>query len=434
MSATTDLLDFAFAPHRLSLAVRADTLRLLGDALTTGAAGSTAPGMEGVLSVTRSWGRGGAARLLGRAERLPAHGAAYVNGFSIHSLEWDAVHEPAVVHSVSSITAALLAAIDRMGGCDPEEALTALAVGIDIASGIGLAAETDLTFFRPATAGIFGAALAVARIEGLSRDQFADVLGLAHAHAAGTMQAHREGSIALPLQFANAVRSAIHVVELVKHGLTGPHNVMDGEFGHFQLFDKGSLSTYTRAIGSVWRVSEVSTKPYPSGRASHAVLGTLDHLKRSGLATSKIARIDAFVPPLINTLVGRPMKTDMTPAYARLCLPFLSALMLTDGLIDPRRFGPDAFEDPALRALADRLTINIDGNPDPNALYPQRVVATMMDGAIHGISVPATLGSPDAPLSAQQATAKRELARALSAEDHDSRLFDAPLDYFTDPR
>jgi 2-methylcitrate dehydratase PrpD len=434
MTATSDLLDFAAAEHSLPAQVRADTLRLLADALAVGAAGSTAPGMEGVLAVARDWGQGGEARLLGRSERMPVHGAAYVNGFAVHCLEWDAVHEPAVVHSVSSITAALLAAIDRKGWCDPDEALTALAVGIDIASGIGLAAETDLTFFRPATAGIFGAALAVARIEGLRREQFDDVLGLAHAHAAGTMQAHREGSIALPLQFANAVRSAIHAVDLAKNGLAGPHDPLEGEFGHFRLFDTGSLSTYTKDIGDVWRVPEVSTKPYPSGRASHAVLGTLDLLKREGLDAGGIVSIEAFVPSLINTLVGRPMKADMTPAYARLCLPFLSALMLTDGLIDPRRFAPAAFGDPALQALADRLVITIDGNPDPNALYPQRIVATMASGAVHDISVPATLGSPKAPMSAEQAVAKRDLARSLSQADPDPRLFDDPLAYFTDPR
>ncbi len=430
MSATSDLLDFAHAGHALSESVRTDTLRLLGDALAVGAAGASAPGMAGVLAVARSWGQGNEARLLGRAERLPAHGAAYVNGFAVHCLEWDAVHEAAVVHSVSSIVAALSAEIDRQGGCDPEAALVALAVGVDVASGIGLAAETGLTFFRPATAGIFGAALAVARIRGLSRDQFADVLGLAHAHAAGTMQAHHEGSIALPLQFANAVRSAIHVVDLVSNGLSGAHDVMEGPFGHFTLFDKGKLSTYTDRLGSIWRISEVSTKPFPSGRASHAVLGTLADVRRSARA---IARVEAHVPPLINTLVGRPMTEHMTPAYARLCLPFLSALMISDGRIDPRRFVAESFSDLKLRAIAESVTINVDGNPDPNALSPQRLVVHYADGDADAIAIADTLGSPNAPMNASQSAAKRDMCEVL-ALDVDRRLFDDPLSYFTEPR
>jgi 2-methylcitrate dehydratase PrpD len=431
MSATTDLLDFAAADHHLPPRVRADTLRLLGDALAVGAAGATAPGMDGVLSVARSWGTGGQSRLLGRAERLPAHGAAYVNGFAVHCLEWDAVHEAAVVHSVSSITAGLLAAIDRKGGHDPEETLTALAVGIDIASGLGLAAETGLKFFRPATAGIFGTALAIARIEGLNRSQFADVLGLAHAHAAGTMQAHSEGSIALPLQFANAVRGALHAVDLVKNGLTGAHDVLEGEFGHFSLFETGDLSTYTRDLGTIWRVSEVSTKPFPSGRASHATLGTLADIRASGRV---IERVRAHVPPLIAQLVGRPYRTDMAPAYARLCLPFLSALMIREGRIDPRRFTTETYADPVIRDIAAKVEVLVDGNNDPNALSPQRLEVIFADGDHDDIAVPKTLGTPEAPMSAQQSAAKANLCRALAAEAADPRLFDDPLAYCTDPR
>jgi 2-methylcitrate dehydratase PrpD len=430
MTATSDLLDFAAADHRLPAQARTDTLRLLGDVLAVGAAGSTAPGMEGVLSVARSWGQGGYARLLGRSGRMPAHGAAYVNGFAVHCLEWDAVHEPAVVHCVSSVTAGLLAAIDRKGGVDAEAALTALAVGIDVASGLGLAAETGLTFFRPATAGIYGTALAIARIEGLDRHQFADVLGLAHAHAAGTMQAHSEGSIALPLQFANAVRGAIHAVDLVKNGLTGAHDVLEGEFGHFRLFDQGDLATYTRDLGQVWRVSEVSTKPFPSGRASHATLGALAERRASGKA---IERVKAHVPPLIAQLVGRPCRADMTPAYARLCLPMLAALMIRDGRIDPRRFTADTFGDPIIQGIAAKVEVVVDCNPDPNALSPQRLEIQCADGSHEEISIPKTLGTPDAPMSAAEAAAKTDLCRALASEEADARLFNDPLAYFTDP-
>jgi 2-methylcitrate dehydratase PrpD len=198
VSATTRLLDFVRADHVLSPDVRAATARLLADTLVVGAAGSMAPGAQGVLAAARGWGAGEDARLLGTPGRLPAAGAAFVNAFRIHCLEWDAVHEPAVVHALSVVTAALGASIDRLGGCDLEDALVALAIGVDIASGVGVAATSPVRFFRPATAGCIGAALAVARIERIA--QIEDVLGLAYSFCAGTMQAHVEGSIALPLQ------------------------------------------------------------------------------------------------------------------------------------------------------------------------------------------------------------------------------------------
>lgn len=428
MSATGDLLDFVSADHVLPATVRDAALHLLGDTLAVGAAGSTAPGAEGVLAAARGWGAGDDARLIGSCERLPAASAAFVNGYRIHCLEWDAVHEPAVVHALSVVTAALSASIDRMGGCDPEAALTALAVGVDIAAGLGVSATSPLSFFRPATAGCIGAALAVARIERVERLE--DVLGLAYSSLAGTMQAHVEGSIALPLQIANAARAAVSAVDLVKAGLTGPHDALEGPFGYFKLFESGDLAIYTRDLGRIWRIAEVSVKPYPSGRASHAVLGTLADLK---LDPKSVQSIEAHVPPLIARLVGRPVADAMTPAYARLCLPMLVALMLTDGRIDPRRFVPGTLSDTGLRALADRLVITVDDNPDPNALFPQWLVVRLTDGTTFERAIPHTLGSPDAPLSAQGTATKRALARELAGDVPDARLFDDPLAYFIQP-
>lgn len=423
MSATADLLAFAAAPHRLPPQVRADAIRLLGDTLAVGAAGATAPGAAAVREAAARWGMGDQARVIGLDHRLPAPSAAFVNAFQIHCLEWDAVHEPAVVHALSVVTAALLAAIDAQGGADPEVALAALAVGVDVASGLGLAADSALRFFRPATAGCLGAALAVARIAQLPPARFADALGLAYSFASGTMQAHVEGSIALPLQIANAARAAVMAVDLATAGLTAPHDVLEGPFGYFRLFEDGDLARYSAELGNRWRIGEVSIKPYPSGRASHAVLATLAELRLEGA----IATVRAEVPPLIARLVGRPIVAGMTPAYARLCLPALATLMIEDGRIDPRRFG-------ALGEIESRLTLAVDGNPDPNALSPQRVEVAFASGRTVMRDVAHTLGSPDAPLSPAQAAAKYQLARELAPDGHDARIFESPLAYFTEPR
>jgi 2-methylcitrate dehydratase PrpD len=120
----------------------------------------------------------------------------------------------------------------------------------------------------------------------------------------------------------------------------------------------------------------------------------------------------------------------MTPAYARLCGPLLAALALRDGVIDPRGFTRETFADPALAELAGRITIQPDDNPDPNALSPQRMVVHVADGHID-MEIPHTLGSPESPLSTEQAEAKLTLARDLAPVDHDPRIFADPLAYFT---
>ena len=273
-----------------------------------------------------------------------------------------------------------------------------------------------------------GAAAAVARIEGAPMSQ---ALGLAYSSLAGTMQAHVEGSLALPFQIANAARAAIVAVDLAKAGFGAPYDIFEGAFGSFKLFDTGELSRYTASLGQVWRMSEISTKPYPSGRASHAALSMLADL---ALDPASIERIELFAPPLIQRLVGRTMPRSMEPAYARLCLPLLAALMVNDGVIDPRRFTESTIFDPAIADLARRVLVTVDGNLDPNALSPQRLVVTLSGGKTITRDVPDTLGSPAAPLSRDQKAAKLSLARALAGANADARIFDDPPAYFMEPR
>ena len=426
---TADLLAFAGGAHRLSGTVRSDAIRFLGDTLAIGAAAVGAPGEEAILDTARTFGQGAEARLWGTPERLPAASGAFVNAFRAHCLEWDGVHEPAVVHAMSVVTAALGAVLDRRaaGGhpCDPEEALIALAVGVDVASGLGLSVDSPMRFFRPAVCGLMGAALAVARIEGAPLD---DALGLAYSSAAGTMQAHVEGSVTLPFQIANAARAAVTASDLAKSGFSAPKNPLEGPYGYYELFESGALETYTRHLGDVWRISELSTKPFPSGRASHALIAGVQEL---GLTPNNLEALEIRVPPLVHRLISRPYRSDMAPSYARLCGQLLCALTIRDGLVDPRKFTPETFADPGLCDLAGKINIQRDANSDPNALSPQRISARLEDGAVE-LDIPHTLGSPDNPLTPAQTQAKIALARALAPPDADVRIFENPLAYFTE--
>lgn len=426
MMQTAAILDFAFAGQKMPLHVRADAERLLADTLAVGAAGAASPAALTVLPSVRGWGAGDDARILS-GQKLPASSAAFFNGFAVHCLEWDAVHEPAVVHGLSVVTAALLAVSDRAGGSKSDDFLTALAVGVDIASGIGLSATGPMQFFRPATAGILGAALAVARLEGLSRNQMADVLGLAYSFASGTMQAHVEASIALPLQIGRAAQAAVQSVDLVKAGLTGPHDVLAGPFGYSNLIEPLDLSRYTAGLGDVWRVSEVSIKPFPSGRASHGALGALHELRNAGMVSlDSVESIELVAPPLIHRLVGRPFQKSAPMNYNRLCLAFLAPLMVRDGFIDPHN--KDTIE-----SLADRVTVRTDRNRNGNALSPQNLIVTLRDGTTIQRQIDANLGSPDAPMSKAQYDSKYGLCREL-AGNCDPRIFETPLCYATDPK
>jgi len=113
-----------------------------------------------------------------------------------------------------------------------------------------------------------------------------------------------------------------------------------------------------------------------------------------------------LVPPLTHRLIGRPPGAGMTVAYARLCLGYVGAVCLRRGTVGRGDFTPAALSDPATLALAQRLKVDPDANPDPNALHPVRVELDLADGRMLACDVADVLGSPARPLSAEAARAK----------------------------
>src|SRR5687767_13160060 len=85
------------------------------DTLGVAIAGSGDPDAARLADTVATWGAGGEATVLGTGQRLPAQGAAFVNAFQIHGLEFDCVHEGAVVHPMATLLSALLAHVERRG-------------------------------------------------------------------------------------------------------------------------------------------------------------------------------------------------------------------------------------------------------------------------------------------------------------------------------
>jgi 2-methylcitrate dehydratase PrpD len=381
----------------------------LHDSLCVGVAGRNAAHADEVLATARGWGEGSTASLLGRPGIvLPAHSAAFVNAFQIHGQEYDCVHEPAVLHPMATVLAALLAEAERGAPVCGQDFLSAIIAGVDVAVTLGLAATGPLSFFRPATAGIFGCVAAMARLRRMDRQVAIDALGHALAFASGTMQAHVEGKPALPVQVANAARASLVAIDLARAGMPGVAAPIDGPFGYLALQEVAhDLPAALALLGQGHRITEVSWKPFPTGRAGHGgIVATQRLMEEQDVRPATLERLDYHAPPLIHRLVGRLARPGMEPGYARLCLPWLIAVTLTRGTVALSDFRRESLDDPALLALAARVAVINDGNPDPAAFVPARAIAHLVDGRVAEMAVDAQLGSPQWPLTGLQHDAK----------------------------
>lgn len=379
------------------------------DTVAVGIAGGRSPQAQRVQNAAAQWGTSDDGQLIGSARRLPVTTAAFCNAFQIHCQEFDCLHEPATVHAMA-VLGGVIAALSRREELLVSDALLATVIGVDVAVGLGMAATRGLSFFRPATAGAMGTAAGLAAALKLGEEEQRNLLGLVYSQLSGTMQAHVEGSVALPLQIAATARAVVTALDLLRCGLTGPHAVINGNFGYFKLFEPdGDAEAFISDLGASSRVLELSHKPFPTGRAAHAILDALQSLRdEHQLTLDKVTSVRAEVPPLIARLVGRPSQPGMTENYARLCIAWLAPLMLRDGKIDTHSFTSERLVDPALLAWGNRIELIIDNNPDPNALGPQSVEITFKNGRVHRTAIPSTLGSPRNPLDAQGRAGKIE--------------------------
>jgi 2-methylcitrate dehydratase PrpD len=405
----------AFAAHvartgydDLPAAAIAAAKTLILDTLGVGVVGSAGPWASELVRTAGGWGQGEEASVWGRRARLPAPAAALCNAYQTHNSEFDCIHERAVVHPLTALLAAALAYAERAGGVTGRDLLAAVALGVDLGTGLGVASKAPPRFFRPATAGGFAATAAVGKLMGFDEQRLLDAFAAVLGQLSGTMQAHSEGSPLLALQVGFNARNAVVACDLAANGLAGPRQLLEGPFGYFPLFEGPyDLAPVLRGLGQVWRVREVALKPFPSGRATHGVLdGVLALRREHGFGAEDVARVECLVPPLTERLVGRPARPGISANQARLSLPYVVACALLAGGVEVDDFRPQALADPARLALAGRVAVAADANPDPNALAPVAVAVLLQDGSRHEARIDRVYGSPARPMVREAVLAK----------------------------
>ncbi|MCZ6556875.1 MAG: MmgE/PrpD family protein [SAR324 cluster bacterium] len=375
------------------------------DTLGVGVAGSGENWGRRLPEVAAGWGAGAEAGAWVTESRLPAGSAALVNAYFVHGLEYDCVHEGGTVHAMATILPSALAFAEREGGIGGAAFLRALVLGMDVAGVMGLASRGAMTFFRPATVGAWGAAAALCALAGLDGEATVNVFGNLYGQISGTLQPHLEGSSLLAMQMGFNARAALTALDLSRAGLRGPRDVLVGRYGYFNLFEGGlhAAGEVFATLGRDWQATRFSHKPFPAGRLTHGAVEALLRLREAhGLTPERVERVTVSAPPLVNRLVGRPDVPDPAPAYARLCLPFVAATALRGGRLDVPDFAPQCLRDTETHALAARIDVVDDGNPDPNAMVPQHVQVRLSGGGSLELELQQVLGSPEAPFSREE--------------------------------
>ncbi|MFC9454367.1 MmgE/PrpD family protein [Streptomyces sp. NPDC056983] len=380
------------------------------DTLGTIVAGSTFAAGRELMDLGREFGGASQSTVLAFGDKVPAPMAAMTNATMGHALDYDDTHDKALVHVGPAAVSSALALSERAGGVDGKSFITAVALGADLISRMGLATTWSIHecgWMFTSLYGYFGAAAASSKILGLDEQEIVNAFGIAYAQTAGNLQVNIDDEHALTkrLQVGFATRGGLMSALLAQKGLNGAQHSLEGRWGMYNLFQKGNYdrSTLLDGLGEHFEVTNLSFKPWACCRQIHGhVDAALQLRKKYDLKPEDIESVTSFVNrdphPLCDPLELRRRPTE--EVIAQFSIPYSVAVALTHGKVLIKDFTLPHLGDEAVLSIADKVGPRFDSSIPTRSVPPARIQVTTKDGNVLDSGVlPIAKGHPDHPMS-----------------------------------
>jgi 2-methylcitrate dehydratase PrpD len=325
------------------------------------------------------------------------------------------------------IPAALAIAEERgLGGA---AVITAVVAGYEAANRPAAAMHPwhTLSGFLPTgTCGTFGAAAAAARLLGYDADRTMNALGCAGYLAPISMAEQLMGGFTVKIvQGGQAAAAGLMAAGLAGAGITGDRQVFEGsdlKGGFTQITSRGEtkFDKITEGLGEHYTILDVYFKPYTACRHTHGAAQAALELRQAHLLTPEdIAAVAVFTYGIAALAVGKGVTARDTFVNAQFSIPYVIAVCILDGDLGPRQLTEKRMTDPALLALAQKVTVHTD--EALNRVYPDktssRVEIVLKDGRRLTRQVDIPRGDPRDPLAADGIADKvRRFASGRHAE------------------
>jgi 2-methylcitrate dehydratase PrpD len=370
---------------------------------------------------------GGAAQasVIGFGSRVPAGPAALANGMLCHGLDFDDTHGDAVCHVTVVVGPAALAAAEARGAAGPD-LVAALVGGGEVVARLGMATAGAFHrrgFHPTSVCGVFGAAAAVARLEGLDAGTTTRALGIAGSLASGLLAFLEDGAPTKPIHAGWAAQAGVVAARLAAHGAAGPAAVLEGRFGLYDAFlgqGSAALDGQLADLGQRWETRRLAVKPYPACHYVHGVLGAAERATGGrALAPEEIEDVLVTVPEAAVPIVLEPEAAKRAPRTeyeGKFSLPYSVAAMLVRGAVGVETYTAKAVGEPAVLGVAARVRYQTRAYPEAGGGFPGGIGVRLRDGRMLEAECVHQKGSPQDPLTEAEVRAKYRRNAALSLD------------------
>jgi len=395
---------WADVPARVRHEAKRSILNFFGTAL----GGSRDPATEAATTVLSRFDAKPEASLVGRAERVGALDAAFLNAVSGNVFDFDDTHYRTIIHPTAPVSPALFALAERqpLAGAD---LLHAFVLGVEIECRIGNAVSPghySRGWHITSTCGPFGSAAATAKVLGLDVERTVWAMGNAAAQSAGLIE--NLGTMAKSISVGNAARGGMLAAFLAEAGVAGPAEPISGPRGFTSVMaDGANVAELTKRLGETWEILDNAYKPYPCGVVLNPVIDACLELRgRPGFAPDQVSRAIVEGHPLLRQRADRPGVT--TGREAQVSAQHTVAVVLLRGAAGVREYSDAAVNAPEVRAFAER--VEVAENPSIPVGAAQ-VRLELASGGQRVARIDDARGSPTKPLTDSEIEAKvRDLA------------------------
>jgi len=383
-----------------------------------------------------AFGRGDT-QVIGMPDKLALRDAVLLNGVLVHGLDYDDTYLPGSVHLTASCVPAALGMAAHVGASGREFMLATL-LGLEIGARLGRAGNGGFLragFHATGILGAFACSIVAGRLLKLDREQLAMAQGIALSTASGTMQPIEDGAWTKRMHPGWAAAGGITSAMLAREGFIGPRAPYEGQFGLFPCFlgahaPGANPSAVSDGLGTRWEFVRSSIKLFPACHQTHAFMNAALKLGRAhAIDPQQVETIKTMVAEPAIPVICEPLASKRRPdsSYAaQFSLPYTIACCLTRGKFGLPDLEAASYTDPALRALAQKVSYEIDPNPGFPKFRSGEVHVMMKNGATFQCREQIV---PDDPAPAEAIIGKfMNNAQLRMTADRAARIRDSILD------
>lgn len=319
------------------------------------------------------------ASLVGPGTRTEPLKAALINGTAGTFLELDEGNQFGRGHPAIHVVPAALAVAEE-GRRSGQELLTALVLGYEIGTRIGIACKIRMSMHPHGTWGTVGAAVAVGKLMGCGEAAMKAMINVSSSLGLATSRKTMlEGGTVRNVYSGVSNFMGVLAHQLVQSGFTGEADGLKTVYGSV-VSDTFSQEAMTDELGKRFEIARNYFKMHACCRYNHGTLDALEKiLAMRPIEAEEVQSVDVETYSLAAQLCDRNPQNMLA---AKFSIPFAVATLIVHGRTDVSCFSPQAVRADAIQALAKKVEVKED--PKLTAMMParrpSRVTVTLKNG------------------------------------------------------